>query len=237
MYYVMSDLHGCYKEYKKMLEMIHFSENDILFVLGDICDRGNDGISILFDMMRHDNIYPILGNHDYLAAILLRKGWEIDQTKDVDKINEELILQFRAWMIDGGKPTIEAFQNLSDEQKEMVLEYFEEFSLYEEIVVNDCSFIMVHAGFSHYEKGKKLDDYSLNDLIFEGNDLNQIYYEDHIVIVGHTPTVMIDKNYAGKIYHQNNGYWIDCGCVFGYSLGCLCLDTMETFYVKKQSES
>lgn len=40
MYYVMSDLHGCYKEYQKALEMIHFNAQDTLYVLGDVVDRG-----------------------------------------------------------------------------------------------------------------------------------------------------------------------------------------------------
>ena len=38
MYYVMSDIHGCYKEYRKVLEMIHFSEEDTLYVLGDVVE-------------------------------------------------------------------------------------------------------------------------------------------------------------------------------------------------------
>ena len=43
MIYVISDLHGCYEEYIKMLELINFNGNDTLYVLGDICDRGNYG--------------------------------------------------------------------------------------------------------------------------------------------------------------------------------------------------
>lgn len=38
--YVMSDIHGCYEEYRKMLDKIRFSKEDILYILGDILDRG-----------------------------------------------------------------------------------------------------------------------------------------------------------------------------------------------------
>ena len=40
MTYAISDIHGCYEEYIKLLEKINFSEDDTLYILGDICDRG-----------------------------------------------------------------------------------------------------------------------------------------------------------------------------------------------------
>ena len=60
--YVISDVHGNYEGYMKILEMINFSEEDTLYVNGDVIDRGNGGIKILQHMMMQPNIYPILGN-------------------------------------------------------------------------------------------------------------------------------------------------------------------------------
>ena len=40
MVYLMSDLHGRYDKYLQMLEKISFSDEDELFLLGDLCDRG-----------------------------------------------------------------------------------------------------------------------------------------------------------------------------------------------------
>ena len=36
--YVMSDLHGCYEEFIKMLELIDFSDKDELYILGDVIE-------------------------------------------------------------------------------------------------------------------------------------------------------------------------------------------------------
>lgn len=47
MIYVISDLHGCYDQYKQMLKKIQLSKNDTLYILGDVIDHGNDGIKIL----------------------------------------------------------------------------------------------------------------------------------------------------------------------------------------------
>lgn len=33
MIYAVSDLHGCYDKYRKMLEKIHFSETDTRYIL------------------------------------------------------------------------------------------------------------------------------------------------------------------------------------------------------------
>ena len=71
MIYAMSDLHGCYDKYIKMLEKINFSDNDTLYILGDIVDRGPDGIKILQDIMQRINVVALMGNHDFLAHYIL----------------------------------------------------------------------------------------------------------------------------------------------------------------------
>ena len=48
--YVISDIHGQYKAYLKMLELIGFKDEDFMYVLGDVIDRGPDGISIIKDI-------------------------------------------------------------------------------------------------------------------------------------------------------------------------------------------
>ena len=78
MQYVMSDLHGCYEEYMQALKEINFTDDDILYVDGDVLDRGPEPIRILQDMMMRANVYPLLGNHEFMALQVLRKlGVEI----------------------------------------------------------------------------------------------------------------------------------------------------------------
>ena len=59
-----------------------------------------------------------------------------------------------------------------------------------------------------------------------------MYFEDMLIVTGHTPTGFIDPEYAGQIWKGNNHIAIDCGAVFGNHLGCICLDTMEEIYVE-----
>lgn len=71
MIYATSDIHGCAEKYQALLERIRFSAADTLYVLGDVIDRGPDGVAILQDMMLRPNVLPILGNHEFMAAMCL----------------------------------------------------------------------------------------------------------------------------------------------------------------------
>ena len=132
----------------------------------------------------------------------------------------------------GGEATLKDFLRLSKEEQNAVLSYFEEFSFYEEVTVNGQEYILVHAGLGGFEPDKPLEDYYQDQLIDTRPDYSQKYFEDKIVVSGHTPTQNIDGNpYPGRIYKANNHIAIDCGCCFGGSLAAICLDTGEEFYI------
>ena len=59
MIYCMSDIHGDYEKYRRMLETIQLKETDTLYILGDVADRGPEQVSILLDMMKRPNVRPI----------------------------------------------------------------------------------------------------------------------------------------------------------------------------------
>lgn len=69
MIYVCSDIHGHYDAYAALLTHIDLQSDDTLYILGDVIDRGLDGVKILQDMMARPNIVPILGNHEFTAAV------------------------------------------------------------------------------------------------------------------------------------------------------------------------
>lgn len=118
MYYVMSDIHGCYKEYRKVLEMIHFSEEDTLYVLGDVVDRGPEPIKVLQDMMLRPNVFPIIGNHEYMALMVLRKfSVEITEANTENYLSADDITSYMNWSLNGGQTTMEQFRRLSPDEQ------------------------------------------------------------------------------------------------------------------------
>lgn len=231
MTYVMSDIHGMYDKYAAMLEKINFSQDDTMFVLGDIVDRGEEPVKILKDMMQRHNIWPIYGNHDYCAYTVLKKLIAEIKEETIDNyLGAEDIELIADWYHDGGNTTVNGFYNLPHDERRHILEYLEEFSMYEIIDVGDKTFILVHAGLGNFSMSKSFDEYTIGELLCWRTAPDEMFFEDKsvYVVMGHTPTIMISGE--PEILKIKNNIFIDCGAVYGGRLGCLCLDNMEEFY-------
>ena len=62
------------------MSAIALRPDDALYVLGDVIDRGPDGCQILLDMLGRPNVLPILGNHEFIAAVCL--PWLMEEVTD-----------------------------------------------------------------------------------------------------------------------------------------------------------
>lgn len=232
MIYVMSDIHGCKDEYFEALRQINLKEEDTLYVLGDVVDRGQDGIAILQDMMMRANVIPLIGNHDYMALLMLRKlNVTITEENAEKHLTTDDMTSYINWLSDGGTPTVEAFRSLKEDEKEDILEYLEEFSLYEEVSIGKRKYLLVHAGLEPFVPGKPIDEYQLHEMIFEAPDYSKVYFSDKYLVTGHRPTLLLEGEEKGKILCKNNHIAIDCGCVFGGKLAVMCLDDGRQWYI------
>lgn len=227
MIYVMSDLHGCFEEYKRMLEKIDFKESDTLYVIGDIVDRGSQSIQILQDMMVRSNVFPILGNHEYMLNECLDFMLsEINEENISNVESSNTIQKLTSWITEnGGAATFEQLNRLSKDELLDLQDYLMEFEIYKSLEVNQKRFVLAHANMKP-EYLNDIEKYLMN-MLFEKTDSTKDEFKDVYLITGHVPTS------DGKILKKNHHICIDGGCVFGQNLACLCLDTMEEFYVKK----
>lgn len=225
--YAVSDLHGCYDKYIKLLERLNMTPNDSLYVLGDIVDRGSDGMKILPDLIKRKNIFSCRGNHDHCAQILLRSFAMPNDGCFADGLEEA----FGLWLSDGGSTTYDEFLKLDESNRHAVLNYLNSLPLFEKLTVEGRRFFLAH---TVPEKSLMLDfdNCRVSDFIMGEPEYEKVYFEDKIIVTGHTPTGFIDPEYTGRIWKGNNHIAIDCGAVFGNPLGCICLDTMEEIYVE-----
>lgn len=233
MTYVMSDIHGDFDRYMKMLEEINLDEdNDTLYILGDVIDFGEGGMKILMDMSARPNVYPVIGEHEYAALPLLRRLAGGVSESEVALLGEKALAALAAWGKNGGQPTLREFFALSPEDREWIVDYIGEFAPYEEVEVNGRSFVLVHAGLKNFAAERPLDDYDIDELIEESPDFGRIYFQRKTLVTGHKPTVEINPSYKGKIFNLNGHIDLDCGAAYGLPLGCLRLDDMREFYVE-----
>lgn len=111
MTYVISDLHGYpLKKLKKLLEKAAFSDNDFLYILGDVIDRNGDGgVEMLRWLLEQPNVQLILGNHE---AMLLSCEFVFDEitNESVEAMNTEKVELLSNYMFNGGDLTLGSYE-------------------------------------------------------------------------------------------------------------------------------
>lgn len=230
--YVISDIHGEYNMFIDLLEKIRLQEEDTLYVLGDILDRGPHPIKVIFKLMEMPNAICLIGNHELMALECLEFLQKEITDKSIDELDGKMLDNLSTWQYNGSRTTIDEFRALSRDMRQEVIDFIKEFLIYEELTIAGKDYLLVHAGLGNYSPDKDIEDYSLQELVWDRADYNTKYFEDVYVVTGHTPTQTIQGNpKPGYIYRANNHIAVDCGACFpGGRLSAICLDTGEEFY-------
>ncbi|MCR5458331.1 MAG: serine/threonine protein phosphatase [Acetatifactor sp.] len=230
--FVISDIHGQYEMFVELLEKIKLKSTDVLYVLGDVLDRGPHPIKTLRLLMEMPNAICILGNHELMALECLEFLMQEITDESIKQLDEKILDNLLTWQFNGSQTTIDEFSDLDFEEKQEVINFIKDFLIYEEVSAGDKEYLLVHAGLGNYSPEKDMEDYSLHDLIWMRADYEVKYFEDVYVVTGHTPTQTIEDNpRPGFIYRKNNHVAIDCGANYpGGRLAALCLETGEEFY-------
>jgi len=250
--YVISDIHGQFGAFMRLLKKIDFKAEDTLYVLGDAIDRGPDGIKILKTIMKMDNARMFLGNHELLMLEALRNVDECENEGRTD--TEELDL----WLdeCNGGKQTYEDFKRCSAKKKAEILIYLDNAIVAKKIKMGKKTYYLCHA----YMVNKKFDnEVKYNELIYKDvfqavwqniydasfvSDLNRKIFPNkkYIYVLGHIFTQRldnIDEQGGGLVlnddsflddYHIIN---IDCGMALrnkSSRLAAIRLDDEKIFY-------
>lgn len=194
MTYVVSDLHGIpLWQLQMLLKRVGFSDDDVLFVLGDTIDRGADGIGLLLWMMEQHNVYHLLGNHEAMLLAVSDTILKDCGDVEVEDLRGGQMDILSSMLVNGAQPTLSALGELFrrvPEQAEDLLEYLRDMPLYDSVEVNDVTYLLVHAGLGNFASGKKMSSYTQNELLWHRPELDEVYPlgDDVHVVFGHTPT-------------------------------------------------
>lgn len=233
--YVLSDVHGEFDRLLEMVELIRLSEEDHLYIIGDVVDRGDKPIEIIEWVMDRDNVTLLRGNHEAMMLDVYGRPEGYDRDTSID-----------LWVRNGGRSTIEGLNRRSEEKRREILDFVRDTPLYK-VIGKD---VLVHSGV--YLTGTDLVDDIEAFMKFQNEEdllwSRKVFYGErgipgYRVFFGHTPTASLreslgeaievpltiwhDRKYGDKI-------GLDCGAVFrsqGGRLGCMCIETGEEFYV------
>lgn len=225
--YVMSDIHGQYTLFEKMLQKINFSQEDQLYVVGDIIDRGPENLKMIEKVFSTSNIHMIMGNHEQMA---------LDYFTYHDSYDREM------WFNNGGDQTYKEICESNKWFLNDIKKLFEELPYKVEISVNGKNYVLTHSyPFTEYKE----------DIVWHRIDLNSNFSEhtkeNTSYIVGHTPIPYFTSTRAeNKIYKSEDGnvWFIDYGCAYMSSIyennygqmGCIRLDDEKLFLINKEED-
>jgi len=246
MHYVMSDIHGGYEYFRRILDEIRFSDSDVLYVIGDVIDRGPHNIEMLQFCRCINNVYLIKGNHEYFMELTARHP------------------DFAAsWYRFGGRTTLGQMDLLLEEELQELFRYVEGLPWMievdqKEIPQLDRPLLLTHTGFladpdrrmpgfchpdltgeEPFDIARAVDwwsrhepyEYSISSDLYQLPDTVRF---DKRLIVGHVPVM---SGYVFEpvpyIYEQREYIDIDCGCGFrreGGRLACMRLEDGRIWY-------
>lgn len=234
--YVTSDIHGEYDLFIRLLEKIQLKDDDTLYVLGDVVDRGPHPIKTLLKLMEMPNVLCLVGNHELMAIECLEFLMQEITDTALESLDEKMLDNLVTWQYSGSRTTIEEFRQLNRTTQAEIIEYIKDFLIYEELKVSDKDYLLVHGGLGNFYSGKDIEEYSLKELVWDRAEYDITYFGEKYVITGHTPTQDIPGNpNPGYIFKGNNHIALDCGCNRPDGrLAAICLDTMGEYYVERE---
>lgn len=225
MEYCISDIHGYYDLFCRLMDKIHFSDSDRIFVLGDMIDKGPDSIRFIKLLFSMPNAVCILGNHEY--DFLKYYYALMKQTEDYDGVLEQLKKYF------SGGELLD--WNIVD-KLEMLPFYIE-----------TPTFICVHAGIPVLNNvllpfNKVTREQFVYDRRFK--ETNVLPQNQKCVLYGHTPVRYLTDKDEILLYPRGAGLQkspniadyckvhLDTGVYLSGVLGCFAVDSCQCFYEK-----
>lgn len=224
MIYLVSDIHGYLDKFKQLLEKIKFSDEDTLYILGDIVDRGPQVIDLIRFVMSKKNIKMILGNHEDMMLAYYETKASYDKA---------------LWYSNGGDVTDKEFKLLSSDEQKEILKYFSGLPVEYDLEINNKKYNLVHGCYVSKEKKEYYTPSQYQYiLIWERVSRRDLGPTNYTVVFGHTCTKHY-KDTGGKysIWKQGNLIGIDCGMAYmshypnKVQLACLCLNDLTEYYV------
>ena len=216
--FIVSDLHGngsVYVSIMSYLENVNKDDDIILYINGDLIDRGLYSAQMLLDVQKRIvnkegfNIKYLGGNHELMMYRSLHG-------------NIPNFLEAALWFSNGGGITNDPIQVLIDKKEKLeLIKFISELDIYNKFneKLNDKKIVLVHAKCPNIVNDtcdlKIKDNNEIYDYVWKREeDLNLILKEslgneNYFTIIGHTP--VIDKK-GYNYLKEHNCLNIDGGC-------------------------
>lgn len=190
--YVFSDIHGHLAPLKRAFDQIDLTDDDRIYCLGDMIDRGPDPVGVIKFVRSLPNVTVLQGNHEDLMLAYATHPF-----------NEEHAMN---WRINGGTVTASQFAEMDPDEIDDILAWIRSLPRWAYTQVNKRFYIFVHAGIRPHviETPKNWTDESIRTFMEAQEDEDLVWIREDfwseptgligedgkgpIVVAGHTPT-------------------------------------------------
>ena len=219
--FVMSDIHGQYDLFLKMLDKIKLKREDLLVIIGDICDRGKKSYEIYIKCMKMIklgyNLKFILGNHEDMLLEDLENDYPIRYETEYSVFRNSKYFE--------NKDMKDWHEENFSEEIEWLVKWLKNCPL----VISGNENIFVHAGLDlnkGLEKQEKETVLWTREEFWLMENVELEEYKGKNIYFGHTP------NINGRVSKKTDRIkGIDCGAFFTHFLGCVEVKSQEEIYV------
>lgn len=213
---VISDIHGNLPLFQGLLEKIHFSQEDILILLGDMLEKGKENLNLLRYIMKLEQshqVYCLCGNCDaYVKRFFETSQYDESFFRNYfahPKNHNSILLQM------GRESGMESFEDLSLLRETLNRDHLAVKTWLDHlpIIIETEDYFFVHGGVEDMEHCLEKDpwDCMKNDYFYEQDHCFSKY-----IIVGHCPTTLYRpflQDASPLIDHRRKIVSIDGGCV------------------------
>lgn len=129
--YVTSDAHGHRRALEDALELAAPGADDIIYVLGDMVDRGPDAVGVIQLVRSLPNARVLMGNHERMMLDALLHNDDIE---------------LGTWALNGGYATAPGLDRLPRDEFSDVIDWIVHLPLFDIVDAGGRTFILTHAG-------------------------------------------------------------------------------------------
>ena len=188
---VIGDVHGYYEGLMALLEAIAPDTEDHVYFLGDLIDRGPQSFQVV-EFVKGNSYQCILGNHEQMLLNLFTNS----------KVSASAV---NGWLYSGGQATIASYPQTTITPEH--LEWFKSLPTYLDL----GDFWLVHAGVNPSMTIEQQTSAQFCWVRDDFHSMQQPYFPDKQIVVGHTMTFTFPGVAPGKIAQGAGWLNIDTG--------------------------
>jgi serine/threonine protein phosphatase 1 len=203
---IIGDVHGHFQGLKHLLSFLDLRQQDEVYFLGDLVDRGPESAQVVEFVRTHQ--YPcLMGNHEQMMLAAL-SGTDSDY------------FVMEGWLSAGGRTTLSSYRGL-ETQLPIDLKWMATLPTY--IDLGDLW--LVHAGVN---PDRPLEAQSSQEFCWIRKEFHQMrepFFADKLIVTGHTITFTFPDVAPGQIAQGAGWLDIDTGAYHPKSGWMTALDT------------